>query len=285
MSPFFIPMMISNMPAAYLAIRYGAKGPNICVVTACATATHTIIEAFNTIRRGEADIILAGGAESAISPLGVAGFAAIKALSTRNDEPEKASRPFDADRDGFILGEGAGVLILEDLDHARSRGARIYAEISGYGSTCDAYHITAPDPEGDGAARAMKQAIDRSGWTIGDVDLINAHGTSTPLNDKMESRAIRTVFGDRTPSVLVNSTKSMIGHGLGAAGALETIAAIQSIAEGFVHPTLNLENQDPECDINVVGIKGVEYPVKRALVNNFGFGGHNGVLAIQSFSE
>ncbi|NLH94949.1 MAG: beta-ketoacyl-ACP synthase II [Synergistaceae bacterium] len=284
-SPFFIPMMISNMPAAYLAIRYGAKGPNICVVTACATATHTIIEAFNTIRRGEADIILAGGAESAISPLGVAGFAAIKALSTRNDEPEKASRPFDADRDGFILGEGAGVLILEDLDHARSRGARIYAEISGYGSTCDAYHITAPDPEGDGAARAMKQAIDRSGWTIGDVDLINAHGTSTPLNDKMESRAIRTVFGDRTPSVLVNSTKSMIGHGLGAAGALETIAAIQSIAEGFVHPTLNLENQDPECDINVVGIKGVEYPVKRALVNNFGFGGHNGVLAIQSFSE
>jgi len=284
-SPFFIPMMISNMPAAYLAIRYGAKGPNICVVTACATATHTIIEAFNTIRRGEADIILAGGAESAISPLGVAGFAAIKALSTRNDEPEKASRPFDVDRDGFILGEGAGVLILEDLDHARSRGARIYAEISGYGSTCDAYHITAPDPEGDGAARAMKQAIDRSGWTIGDVDLINAHGTSTPLNDKMESRAIRTVFGDRTPSVLVNSTKSMIGHGLGAAGALETIAAIQSIAEGFVHPTLNLENQDPECDINVVGIKGVEYPVKRALVNNFGFGGHNGVLAIQSFSE
>lgn len=284
-SPFFIPMMISNMPAAYLAIRYGAKGPNICVVTACATATHTMIEAFNTIRRGEADIILAGGAESAISPLGVAGFAAIKALSTRNEAPEKASRPFDADRDGFILGEGAGVLILEDLEHARSRGARIYAEISGYGSTCDAYHITAPDPEGDGAARAMKQAIDRSGWTIGDVDLINAHGTSTPLNDKMESRAIRTVFGDRTPNVLVNSTKSMIGHGLGAAGALETIAAIQSIAEGFVHPTLNLENQDPECEINVVGIKGIEYPVKRALVNNFGFGGHNGVLAIQAFSE
>lgn len=284
-SPFFIPMMISNMPAAYLAIRYGAKGPNICVVTACATATHTMIEAFNTIRRGEADIILAGGAESAISPLGVAGFAAIKALSTRNEAPEKASRPFDADRDGFILGEGAGVLILEDLEHARSRGARIYAEISGYGSTCDAYHITAPDPEGDGAARAMKQAIDRSGWTIGDVDLINAHGTSTPLNDKMESRAIRTVFGDRTPNVMVNSTKSMIGHGLGAAGALETIAAIQSIAEGFVHPTLNLENQDPECEINVVGIKGIEYPVKRALVNNFGFGGHNGVLAIQAFSE
>jgi len=284
-SPFFIPMMISNMPAAYLAIRYGAKGPNICVVTACATATHTIIEAFNTIRRGEADVILAGGAESAISPLGVAGFAAIKALSTRNDEPEKASRPFDVDRDGFILGEGAGVLILEDLDHARNRGARIYAEITGYGSTCDAYHITAPDPEGVGAARAMKQAIERSGWTIHDVDLINAHGTSTPLNDKMESKAIRSVFGERTSSVLVNSTKSMIGHGLGAAGALETIAAIQSIAEGFVHPTLNLENQDPECEINVVGARGMEFPVKRVLVNNFGFGGHNGVLAIQSFSE
>lgn len=284
-SPFFIPMMISNMPAAYLAIRYGAKGPNICVVTACATATHTMIEAFNTIRRDEADIILAGGAESAISPLGVAGFAAIKALSTRNDDPEGASRPFDRDRDGFILGEGAGVLILEELGHAKARGAHIYAEITGYGSTCDAYHITAPDPEGDGAARAMRQAAERSGWKIGEVDLINAHGTSTPLNDKMESKAIRTVFGEHTPRVLVNSTKSMIGHGLGAAGALETIAAIQSITEGFVHPTLNLENQDPECAINVVGKKGIEYPVKRALINNFGFGGHNGVLAIQSFSE
>jgi 3-oxoacyl-[acyl-carrier-protein] synthase II len=284
-SPFFIPMMISNMPAAYLAIRYGAKGPNICVVTACATATHTMIEAFNTIKRDEADIILAGGAESAISPLGVAGFAAIKALSTRNDEPEKASRPFDLDRDGFILGEGAGVLVLEELEHARARNARIYAEITGYGSTCDAYHITAPDPEGSGAARAMRQAIDRSGWEIGEVDLINAHGTSTPLNDKMEAKAIRSVFGAETDKVLVNSTKSMIGHGLGAAGALETIAAIQSLIEGFVHPTLNLETQDPDCEIHVVGKEGVEHDVHRVLINNFGFGGHNGVLAIQSFSE
>jgi len=284
-SPFFIPMMISNMPAAYLAIRYGAKGPNICVVTACATATHTMIEAFNTIKRDEADIILAGGAESAISPLGVAGFAAIKALSTRNDEPEKASRPFDLDRDGFILGEGAGVLVLEELEHAKARNARIYAEISGYGSTCDAYHITAPDPEGSGAARAMRQAIDRSGWQIEEVDLINAHGTSTPLNDKMEARAIRSLFGAATDKVLVNSTKSMIGHGLGAAGALETIAAIQSIIEGFVHPTLNLETQDPDCEIHVVGKEGVEHEVHRVLINNFGFGGHNGVLAIQSFSE
>jgi len=284
-SPFFIPMMISNMPAAYLAIRYGAKGPNICVVTACATATHTMIEAYNTIRRDEADIILAGGAESAISPLGVAGFAAIKALSTRNDEPERASRPFDADRDGFILGEGAGVLILEELEHAKSRGAKIYAEITGYGSTCDAFHITAPDPEGEGAARAMRQAVERSGWKSGDVDLINAHGTSTPLNDKMEAKAIRSVFGETTERVMVNSTKSMIGHGLGAAGALETIAAIQSIAEGFVHPTLNLDNQDPECDILVVGKEGARRDVHRVLINNFGFGGHNGVLAIQSFSE
>lgn len=284
-SPFFIPMMISNMPAAYLAIRYGAKGPNICVVTACATATHTMIEAYNTIRRDEADLILAGGAESAISPLGVAGFAAIKALSTRNDEPERASRPFDVDRDGFILGEGAGVLILEELEHAKNRGAKIYAEITGYGSTCDAFHITAPDPEGEGAARAMRQAVDRSGWKTEDVDLINAHGTSTPLNDKMEAKAIRSVFGEATASVMVNSTKSMIGHGLGAAGALETIAAIQSITEGFVHPTLNLENQDPECDILVVGKKGAMRDVHRVLINNFGFGGHNGVLAIQSFSE
>ena len=284
-SPFFIPMMISNMPAAYLAIRYGAKGPNICVVTACATATHTMIEAYNTIRRNEADVILAGGAESAISPLGVAGFAAIKALSTRNDEPEKASRPFDVDRDGFILGEGAGVLILEELEHAKGRGAKIYAEITGYGSTCDAYHITAPDPEGEGAARAMRQAVERSGWKAEDVDLINAHGTSTPLNDKMEAKAIRSVFGEATGKVMVNSTKSMIGHGLGAAGALETIAALQSITEAFVHPTLNLENQDPECDILVVGKEGARRDVHRVLVNNFGFGGHNGVLAIQSFSE
>ena len=284
-SPFFIPMMISNMPAAYLAIRYGAKGPNICVVTACATATHTMIEAYNTIRRNEADVILAGGAESAISPLGVAGFAAIKALSTRNDEPERASRPFDVDRDGFILGEGAGVLILEELEHAKGRGAKIYAEITGYGSTCDAYHITAPDPEGEGAARAIRQAVERSGWKAEDVDLINAHGTSTPLNDKMEAKAIRSVFGEATGKVMVNSTKSMIGHGLGAAGALETIAALQSITESFVHPTLNLDNQDPECDILVVGKDGAMRDVHRVLVNNFGFGGHNGVLAIQSFSE
>ena len=284
-SPFFIPMMISNMPAAYLAIRYGAKGPNICVVTACATATHTMIEAYNTIRRNEADVILAGGAESAISPLGVAGFAAIKALSTRNDEPERASRPFDVDRDGFILGEGAGVLILEELEHAKGRGAKIYAEITGYGSTCDAYHITAPDPEGEGAARAIRQAVERSGWKAEDVDLINAHGTSTPLNDKMEAKAIRSVFGEATGKVMVNSTKSMIGHGLGAAGALETIAALQSITESFVHPTLNLDNQDAECDILVVGKDGAMRDVHRVLVNNFGFGGHNGVLAIQSFSE
>lgn len=282
-SPFFIPMMISNMPAAYVAIRHNAKGPSLCAVTACATATHTIGEAIYSIRRGEADVILAGGAEAAITPIGVAGFAAMKALSSRNDDPEHASRPFDADRDGFVLGEGAGVLILEELEHAKRRNAKIYAELVGYGNTTDAYHITAPDPEGVGAVRAMSMAVSMAGWDLADVELINAHGTSTPLNDAMEAKAIRALFGQYTDNILVHSTKSMIGHGLGAAGVLELIALLLAFERGVIHPTINLERQDEGCPINVVGGVPVYRKISRALSNNFGFGGHNAVLAIQRY--
>jgi len=284
-SPFFIPMMISNMSTAYVAIRYGAKGPNLCVVTACATGTNSIGEAYYAIQRDDADVILAGGTEAALRSISIAGFAAMKALSTRNDEPQRASRPFDLDRDGFVMGEGAGVLVLEELDHALRRGAHIYGEVVGYGSTCDASHITAPDPKGEGAVRAMRQAISQAKWLPEDVEYINAHGTSTGLNDKMESMAIRTVFGEYTPKILVNSTKSMIGHCLGAAGALETIAAIQSIVENVVHPTVNYETPDPECDIHVVGPQAVHKPVSRVLVNSFGFGGHNAVVAVQKYER
>jgi len=282
-SPFFIPMMISNMPAAYVAIKHNAKGPSLCAVTACATATHTIGEAIYSIRRGEADVILAGGAEAAITPIGVAGFAAMKALSSRNDDPQHASRPFDVDRDGFVLGEGAGVLILEELEHAKRRNAKIYAELVGYGNTTDAYHITAPDPEGIGAMRAMKMAISMAGWDLSDVELINAHGTSTPLNDVMEAKAIRALFGQHTDNILVHSTKSMIGHGLGAAGVLELIALLLAFERGVIHPTINLDRQDEECHINVVGKTPVYKKVSRAISNNFGFGGHNAVLAIQRY--
>ena len=283
-SPFFIPMMIGNMSAAYVAIRHQAKGPNMCVVTACATSIHSIGEAARTIERGDADVMLCGGTEAALRSICVAGFAAMKALSTRNDEPERASRPFDKDRDGFVIGEGAGVLVLETLESAKARGAHIYGEVVGYGSTCDASHITAPDPEGKGATRAMKMAMDQAGWSVDQVDLINAHGTSTPLNDKVESIAIRNLFGEATDRLMVNSTKSMIGHCLGAAGALETVAALQSVEEGIVHPTLNLDEKDPDCDVNVI-TETTEARVDRFLVNSFGFGGHNGVLAIERFSD
>lgn len=283
-SPFFIPMMIGNMSAAYVAIRHQAKGPNMCVVTACATSIHSIGEAARTIERGDADVMLCGGTEAALRSICVAGFAAMKALSTRNDEPERASRPFDKDRDGFVIGEGAGVLVLETLESAKARGAHIYGEVVGYGSTCDASHITAPDPEGKGATRAMKMAMDQAGWSVDQVDLINAHGTSTPLNDKVESIAIRNLFGEATDRLMVNSTKSMIGHCLGAAGALETVAALQSVEEGIVHPTLNLDEKDPDCDVNVI-TETTEARVDRFLVNSFGFGGHNGVLAIERFND
>lgn len=282
-SPFFIPMMISNMSTAYVAIVHGAKGPNLCVVTACATSLHSLGEAYHTIVRDDADVILAGGTEAALRAISIAGFASMKALSTRMDSPETASRPFDKDRDGFVMGEGAGVLVLEELEHAKARGAHIYGEFVGYGTSCDAGHITAPDPEAAGALYATKHAMKMAGWSSEQVDYINAHGTSTDLNDKMESMMVHKVFGDRAKEVVVTSTKSLIGHCLGAAGALETIAAFQAIEQNYIHPTLNYTTPDPECDINLSTGKGVEKKVDRLLVNSFGFGGHNGVLAFQRY--
>jgi 3-oxoacyl-[acyl-carrier-protein] synthase II len=282
-SPFFIPMMISNMSTAYVAIRHKAKGPNLCVVTACATSLHSMGEAYHSILRGDAEVILAGGTEAALRAISIAGFASMKALSTRLDSPETASRPFDKDRDGFVMGEGAGVLVLEELEHARARKAHIYAEFVGYGTSCDAGHITAPDENAEGAIYATRRAMEMAGWKPEDVDHINAHGTSTPLNDKTEALMIHKVFGDCAKKVVVTSTKSIIGHCLGAAGALETIAAMQAIAEGYVHPTLNYSTPDPECDLNIAVENGVRKNIDRVLVNSFGFGGHNGVLAFQKY--
>ena len=282
-SPYFIPMMISNMSTAYVAIVLGAKGPNLCVVTACATSLHSMGEAYHTIVRDDADVIVAGGTEAALRTISIAGFAAMKALSTRMDSPETASRPFDRDRDGFVMGEGAGVVVLEELEHAKARGAHIYGELVGYGTSCDAGHITAPDPEAEGAAYATRHAMKMAGWRPEQVDYVNAHGTSTGLNDKMESFMIHKVFGERAKDVTVTSTKSMIGHCLGAAGALETIASFQAIEQGYIHPTLNYTTPDPECDITLSTGRGVEKKVDRMLVNSFGFGGHNGVLAFQRF--
>ena len=282
-SPFFVPMMLSNMAAGYVAIQFGAKGPNMAVVTACASATHSMGEAMHAIVRGDADLVLTGGSEAAITPVAIAGFANMKALSTRNDDPLRASRPFDLDRDGFLMGEGAGVLLFEELEHAKKRGAHIYGEVTGYGLTCDAYHITAPDPQADGPVRAMRMAMKKAGWKPEDVDLINAHGTSTPLNDKMESVALHTVFGEHVNTLAVHSTKSMIGHALGAAAALETIAALMAVEKNIIHPTINYDTPDPECNVHVIGNKAVEQKVDRILINNFGFGGHNGVLAVERF--
>lgn len=285
-SPFMVPMMITNMPAAYIAIRFGAKGPNMAVVTACASSINSMGEAYNCIARGDADVMLTGGAEAAVSPLATAGFASLKALSNRNDDPKHASRPFDAERDGFVIGEGAGILVFEEYEHAKARGAHIYAEVTGYGLSCDAHHITAPDPDGDGAYRAMAMAVKKSGWQPEEIDLINAHGTSTPLNDKMETVAIKRLLGeDNAKKVLVHSTKSMVGHALGAAGAIETIATLLAIDKGIVHPTINQITPDPDCDLNTVPNKAAEAKVDRAIINNFGFGGHNGVLAIQSCKD
>ena len=283
-SPYFIPMMISNMSTAYVAIVFGAKGPNLCVVTACATSLHSMGEAYHTIIRDDADVIIAGGTEAALRTISIAGFASMKALSTRMDSPETASRPFDKDRDGFVMGEGAGVVILEELEHALKRGAHIYAEFTGYGTSCDAGHITAPDPEAKGAAYATRKAMKMSNWDIKDVDYINAHGTSTGLNDKMESHMINDVFGEYAKDITVTSTKSMIGHCLGAAGGLEVIASMQALEEGYIHPTLNYTTPDPECNVNIAAGKGVNREVKRLLVNSFGFGGHNGVLAFEKFN-
>ena len=283
-SPFFIPMMISNMSTAYVAIRFNAKGPNMCVVTACATGLNSLGEAYHAIIRGDADVILAGGTEAALQSISIAGFASMKALSTRMDSPETASRPFDKERDGFVMGEGAGVLVLEELERAKARGAHIYGEFVGYGTTCDAGHITAPAEDSGSAIFATRRAMEMGGWKPEDVDHINAHGTSTPLNDKTEASLIHKVFGPHAKKIVVNSTKSMIGHCLGAAGALETIAALQAIEEGFVHPTLNYTTPDPECDLTISSGAGVNKPIDRVLVNSFGFGGHNCVLAFQKYA-
>ena len=282
-SPFLIPMMISNMAAGQVAIALGAKGPNTCVVTACAAGTHAIGDAFKAIQRGDADIMVCGGAEAPITPTSMAGFCSMKALSTRNDQPEKASRPFDADRDGFVMGEGAGVLVIEDLEHALKRNANIYAEIVGYGATSDAYHITTPAEGGEGAARAMKMAMDDAGMSKEDVDYINAHGTSTFYNDKFETMAIKDVFGEQAYKLAVSSTKSMTGHLLGAAGGVEAIFCALAIKEGFLPPTINLENPGEGLDLDYVANEGRQAEVRCALSNSLGFGGHNGTLAFKKY--
>ncbi|GAB6072703.1 beta-ketoacyl-ACP synthase II [Venenivibrio stagnispumantis] len=282
-SPFFIPSGISNMASGYISIEFGFKGPNSCVVTACATGTHSIGDAFKIIQRGDADIMIAGGTESAITPLGIAGFANMKALSTRNEEPTKASRPFDAERDGFVMGEGAGILVLEELEHAIKRGAKIYAEVVGYGMTGDAYHITAPCADADGAIRVMKMALNDARINPTEVDYINAHGTSTPLNDRVETHAIKEVFKEHAYKLKISSVKSMIGHLLGAAGAVEAVATALTIKHGIIPPTINYEHPDPYCDLDYVPNKAIEYPVKVAISNSFGFGGTNACLVFKAF--
>lgn len=276
-SPFFIPMTIINLASGQVAIRLGAKGPNSCAVTACATGNHCIGDAFRLIQRGDADVMVAGGAEAAITPLGVAGFAAAKALSFRNAEPARASRPFDADRDGFVLGEGAGVVVLEELEHARRRGARIYAEIIGYGMNSDAYHITAPPEEGEGAVRCMELALKDAGIAKEQIGYINAHGTST-MADAIETRAIKTVFGEQAYRIPVSSTKSMTGHLLGAAGGIEAVFSILALHHGILPPTINLDHPDPACDLDYVPHKARPAAIRAALSNSFGFGGVNACL-------
>jgi len=284
-SPFFVPMMIADIAAGHISMRYRLKGPNYATTSACATASHAIADAYMLIQRGDADAMLTGGSEAAITPMGVGGFNAMRALSTRNDEPEKASRPFDAKRDGFVMGEGAGVLVLEEMEHAVKRGARIYAELSGIGLTADAYHITAPAPGGEGAVRSMRLCLKDAGLLPEAIDYINAHGTSTEYNDKSETQAIKTVFGDYAYKLPVSSTKSMTGHLLGAAGAIEAIIAIMAIADGKLPPTINYEFPDPECDLNYVPNKSVTKIVNAAISNTFGFGGHNASLLFKKFRE
>lgn len=280
-SPFFVPMMISNMAAGQIAMTFGFQGPNFTLVSACASSNHAIGDAFKIIQSGAADVVITGGAEAAITPLALAGFCAMKALSTRNDEPARASRPFDAERDGFVMGEGAAVLILEAEEHARRRGARIYAEICGYGTSCDAYHVTAPDPEGTGAARAMANAVADAGLRPEDIDYINAHGTSTPLNDRVETAAIKRVFGEHAYRLAVSSTKSMTGHLLGAAGGLEAVASVLTIFHQVIPPTINYEVPDPECDLDYVPNKARPARVRAVLSNGFGFGGQNASLVFR----
>lgn len=282
-SPFFVPMLIINLASGNVSIRFGAKGPNSSVVTACATGNHSIGDAYEIIKRGDADIMFAGGAESCITHLGIAGFSAMRALSVRNDEPEKASRPFDAERDGFVMGEGAGVLILESLESAIARKARIYAEIVGYGMSSDAYHITTPAPKGEGAARCMKMALKKACIEPEKIDYINAHGTSTKYGDELETEAIKTIFGEHAYKLCVSSTKSMIGHLLGAAGGVEAVFTVLSIYHGIVLPTINLHNPDPECDLDYVPNKARPMEIEYAMSNSFGFGGTNACLIFKKY--
>lgn len=283
-SPFFIPMIISNMAAGNIAIKFGAKGICTTVVTACATGTHSVGEAFHNIRNGMSDVIIAGGSESSITPLSVAGFDALTALSTSTDS-KRASIPFDKERDGFVMGEGAGILVLESLEHALKRNAKIYAEIVGYGATCDAYHITSPAPEGEGAARAIKLAIKDADIKEEEISYINAHGTSTPYNDKFETAAIKGVFGEKAYEIPISSTKSMTGHLLGAAGAIEAIICAKALEEGFVPPTVGLTEKDEECDLDYVPNVGREQELKYVLSNSLGFGGHNAVIVLKKWNE
>lgn len=283
-SPFMIPMMISNMASGIVSMEFGWRGPNFATVSACSTACHAIGEAWRMIREADADVFIAGGSEATVTPLGMGGFAAMKALSTRNDAPQKASRPFDRDRDGFVMGEGAGVVVLEDLEHARRRGAQIYAELVGYGLTSDAYHMSAPRPEGEGAARCMTMALRKAGLNREEVDYINAHGTSTSMGDVCETQAIKAVFGEHAKSgLIVSSTKSMTGHLLGAAGAVETVVCALAIKHGIVPPTINLDHPDELCDLDYVPHTARERKVRVAVNNSFGFGGHNATLVAKEF--
>jgi len=283
-SPFMIPMLISNMASGLVSMEFGLRGPNFATVSACATACHAIGEAWRMIRVGEADAFLTGGAEATVIPLGIGGFAAMRAMSTRNDEPTKASRPFDKDRDGFVMGEGAGVILIEELQHALKRGAPIYCEIAGYGLSADAYHMTSPLPEGEGAARCMRMAMEKARITPGEVDYVNAHGTSTGVGDICETKAIKTVFGNHARNgLVVSSTKSMTGHLLGAAGSVETAVCALAIRDSIVPPTINLDNPDPECDLDYVPHKAREKKVRVALNNSFGFGGHNATIIVREY--
>ena len=284
-SPFFIPMLIINLAAGQISIYFGAKGPNSAVATACASGTHSIGDAFKIIKRGEADAMISGGTEAVITPLAVGGFSSMKALSTRNNEPEKASRPFDRDRDGFVMGEGAGIMVLEALEHALSRGAKIYAEIIGYGMTGDAYHITSPPPEGEGAARCMRASLKDANIEPEEIEYINAHGTSTKYGDELETQAIKTVFGKHAYKLAVSSTKSMTGHLLGAAGGVEGVICALSIFNKIIPPTINLENPDPECDLDYVPNKARAMDTNMAMSNSFGFGGTNACIIFKKYTD
>ncbi len=281
-SPFFIPMMISDMAAGQVSIQYGLRGPNFGTVSACASGAHAIGEALRLLRAGDADVMLAGGAEATITPMALAGFGSARALSTRNDDPQRASRPFDRDRDGFVMGEGAGVLVLETEEHARRRGAPLLCELGGYGASADAYHLTAPSEDGSGAARAMRRALDDAGIPLEDVTYINAHGTSTPTGDPAEVTAVKRVFGAHAARLMMSSTKSMTGHLLGAAGGLEAVVTALTLSRGIVPPTTNLENPDPQCDLDFVPHQARALRVRAALSNSFGFGGHNATLALRA---